>query len=96
MTAEVVLGGLRRDGAIRIPNGALAFRPTADVLANLGEPGNTGASANDVWEYDGKRLTAIAVHVGLADDGWTELLSGPIRPGDALVTSARLQRGLRN
>jgi hypothetical protein len=38
----------------------------------------------------------IAVRVGLADDGWTELLSGPIHPGDSLVTSARLTRGLRN
>jgi HlyD family secretion protein len=42
----------------------------------------------DVGEYDGKRFTPIAVHVGLADDEWTELVSGSIRPGDALVTSA--------
>lgn len=96
MTAEVVLGGLRRDTAIRIPNGAIAFRPTADVLAKLGERVDTGETTTDVWEYDGKQLTAIPVRVGLADDSWTELLSGPIRSGDVLVTSARLQRGLRN
>jgi HlyD family secretion protein len=96
MTAEVVLGGLRRDAAIRIPNGAIAFRPSAEVLTKLGEPDNLGTSAGDVWEYDGKRLTPIPVRVGLADDGWSELLSGAIRPGDALVTSAWLRRGLRN
>jgi HlyD family secretion protein len=98
MTAEVVLDGVRRDTAVRIPNGALAFRPTAAVLTTLGESGVSPSheepdqSAGDVWKYDGKRLTEIAVRVGLADDGWTELLSGPIRPGDALVTSAQLQR----
>jgi HlyD family secretion protein len=96
MTAQVVLDGLRRDAAIRIPNGALAFRPSADVLKKLGEPGDVAAGGDDVWEYDGKRLTQIAVRVGIADDGWTELLSGPIAPGDALVTSAEVRRGLRN
>ena len=44
----------------------------------------------EVEEYDGKRFTPIAVHVGLADGRWTELLGGSIRPGDALVTSAVL------
>jgi hypothetical protein len=75
---------------------AIAFRPSAEVLTKLGEPDNLGTSAGDVWEYHGKRLTPIPVRVGLADDGWTELLSGAIRPGDALVTSAWLRRGLRN
>ena len=35
MTALVVLGGSHRDNAIRIPNGALAFRPPAQVLQSL-------------------------------------------------------------
>ena len=29
-----------------------------------------------------------AVRTGLADSGWTELVGGPVRSGDALVTSA--------
>jgi HlyD family secretion protein len=101
MTAEVVLAGLRRDRAVRIPNRALSFRPPAAVLSALGEtepPASThdpvdtgGATAGAVWEYDGKRFTPIAVHIGLADDGWTELLSGAVGPGDALVTSAMLR-----
>jgi hypothetical protein len=32
------------------------------------------------------------VHVGLADNQWTELLDGSIRPGDVLVTGAALHR----
>jgi HlyD family secretion protein len=102
MTAEVALGGMRRDGAVRIPNRALAFRPPPDVLRALGEAepatpetsavaDGGGARPSDVWEYDGKRFTPIVVHTGLADDQWTELLSGSIHPGDTLVTSAVLR-----
>ena len=103
MTAELVLRGSRREHAIRIPNNALSFRPPADVLRALGANGSPLPAAHaaqaqtdqkplEVWEYDGKTFTPIPVTAGLADDGWTELLSGAVRTGDALVTSAALQR----
>ena len=103
MTAVVVLNGLRREHTIRIPNGALAFRPPATVLQALGEVAprppqsptrsNEGEAApSEVWEFDGQQFTPIGVQAGLADNAWSELLSGSIRPGDALVTSAALHR----
>ena len=99
MTAEVVLDGANRPNAVRIPNGALAFRPPADVLRVLRETEQPAAAMTDagpklreVWEFDGKRFTPIQVRVGLADSGWSELLNGAIRPGDALVTSAVLRQ----
>jgi HlyD family secretion protein len=99
MTAEVALDGLRHDNSIRIPNRALSFRPPPEVLQALGEtvpsivtdvtlPDGSSTKGSDVWEYDGKHFTPIAVRTGLADEQWTELVSGAIRPGDALVTSA--------
>jgi HlyD family secretion protein len=105
MTAIVVLGESQRERAVRIPNGALAFRPAPDVWHELDAPEPSGSAAatvatdggatSTVWEYDGKRFTRIAVHVGLADSQWTELLSGSIRPGDALVTRAVLRQRSR-
>jgi HlyD family secretion protein len=106
MTAEVALEGLRRESAIRIPNSALSFRPPHDVLQALGEaepsiptdvtlPDGSTAKSSDVWEYDGKRFTPIAVRVGLADDHWTELVGGSLRPGDTLVTSAVVRQRRR-
>jgi HlyD family secretion protein len=100
MTALVLLGGARRDHAIRIPNGALAFRPPPQVLQSLGEPGiaaeTTSRTDGDgrvghVWRYDGSQFTPVAVRTGLADDGWTELVSGPLRSGDLLVTGASVR-----
>jgi HlyD family secretion protein len=103
MTAEVLLPGSRREQAVRIPNSALSFRPPAEILRALGataaaspSSGTTHAagdqSMRQVWEYDGKQFTSIPVATGLADDGWTELVRGDVRAGDALVTSAALQR----
>jgi HlyD family secretion protein len=103
MKAEVTLNGPRHEAVVRIPNAALSFRPPLEVLAALGESGAVAASqapsstrrengrACEVWEYDGEQLIPIAVRAGLSGDGWTELLSGPIHPGDPLVTRAVLQ-----
>lgn len=106
MTAEVTLGGAKRDAVIRIPNNALAFRPSSQVLLTLGEPhpvitnapavaGTTDTESRTIWEYEGKRLTPLAIHVGLADDQWTELLDGSIQPGDKLVTRAIVRQRSR-
>jgi HlyD family secretion protein len=102
MTAEVALPGARRDRAVRIPNTALSFRPPAEGLRTPDEsqtaesgPG-PGARADqksvEVWTYDGKRFSAVHVVPGLADDRWTELVSGPLHHGDELVTAATVEK----
>jgi HlyD family secretion protein len=108
MTAEVVLGGSHREHVVRIPNGALAFRPSAEVLQALGEiepsvstvdsatQNESDGTPQSVWEYDGQQFTRVPVRVGLSGDSWSELLRGSIRPGDEIVTKAVLQRRSRN
>lgn len=102
MTATVTLDGLRRDGAIRIPNAATAFRPPPEVMHVVGQAADSSALAAEttadaswrqVWRFDGSRFTPIKVQVGLADGEWTELVSGRLRPGDTLVTAASLEAG---
>lgn len=91
MTAEVRFDGSRRDSVVRIPNAALSFRPPAQVLDALGEPDATvppPSKTREVWLYDGRRLTPVKVRGGLADDNWTELLAGSLKPGDTLATDA--------
>jgi HlyD family secretion protein len=102
MTAELILRGARRANVVRIPNNALSFRPPLDVLHALGTspasftpPSRGDANQREVWTYDGKQFTPIFVEAGLADDGWTELLSGAVGAGDPLVTSATVQRRRR-
>lgn len=101
MTAQVRLPGSRHDHVVRIPNSALSFRPSPDVLIAMGETSpSSGLSAAraraaggeqaELWQYDGKRFTPIVVRVGLANDEWTELVDGMLRAGDSVVTNAVL------
>jgi HlyD family secretion protein len=102
MTAEVSMQGAHEAHTLRIPNAALAFRPSDDVLEATGGAGpaiDDPAAARDretrpreVWRYDGRRLTPVVVRTGLADDRWTELTSGQIHDGDRLATNAVIQR----
>ena len=39
-----------------------------------------------VWKFEHRRFVPIAVEVGLADDTWTELLSGDVQAGELVVT----------
>jgi HlyD family secretion protein len=105
-TAVVNLTGSQRHGVVRIPNNALSFRPDPGMLKRTGQaepqPDPTGPSGTvdadrrrriaHVWRYDNNRFTPVTVEIGVADDQWTELLSGPLRPGDQLVTRAVVAR----
>jgi HlyD family secretion protein len=89
-TVSVVVG--RRDDVVRIPNAALRFTPSAEVLAALGEP-NEAASNTDrrdkrVWIYSSDAgIKASTVTLGLTDGQSTELVKGDITPGTAVVTN---------
>jgi RND family efflux transporter MFP subunit len=97
-TGLMTFAGDKRERAVRIPNNALTFRPTVDLLNSLGqeEPPLPQQDSKDpragrlarVWMFKDGRFEATTVRVGLANDAWTELLEGPIRPGDRLVTQA--------
>ena len=99
MTAIVSLDGARRDRATRIPNSALSFIPSPRVLAaaRQKDPAPSPPLSSDrsitsarVWAYDGTEFTPIQIRTGLADDEWTELVSGPLEPGATLVTNASM------
>jgi HlyD family secretion protein len=105
MTAEVLLQGIRHDSVRRIPNAALSFRPPLDVLKALGQrepsidegPAGTDASSKPraVWTFDGRQFRAVSVRVGLASDQWTELISGNVQAGEAVVTRAEVRKRSR-
>lgn len=97
-TAVVFLPTAQRGDAVRIPNEAVTFKPDAAILAAAGqkdlqvpqpEPSApAGGRTAVVWKFVDGKFVPIEVRIGIADEEWTELLEGPIRPGDSLVTSA--------
>lgn len=99
-TAIVTLAGSERAQAVRIPNNALTFAPSTDSFAAVDQQPpvlnradaaarkQTATRKGYVWKFENNRFVPIAVETGIADDSWTELVSGDIRPGDRLVTAA--------
>jgi HlyD family secretion protein len=106
-TAIVTLTGAQRDNALRIPNNALSFRPSPAVLEKLGQKNpdldpdeSSGAVPADrrrrlahVWRYENRRFVPVSVELGISDEQWTEVLSGPLQAGDQLVTRAAIAGG---
>jgi HlyD family secretion protein len=96
MTATAILAGSAHENVTRIPNQALLFRPSLDLLKAVGQAGlstarTTGSGDEEldqVWTYDGKKFTPVGVRIGLSDAQWVEEISGPLKPGDAVVTNA--------
>ena len=99
-TAIVTLAGSERGQSVRIPNNALTFAPSTDSFAavdqdppvlnraDMASAKQTGTRKGYVWKFENNRFVPIAVETGIADDSWTELVSGDVRPGDRLVTAA--------
>jgi HlyD family secretion protein len=112
MTANVTFVYAERDKVLRIPNGALRFRPPPEKgkkpkaapdggapkpapapamrVASLRVPERASSrKAQDrrtVWVLEGISLRRVRVRTGITDGKLTELLDGPLRDGDLLVT----------
>lgn len=93
MTANVTVVVARAANALRVPNAALRFRPTAEQLAAVGSPASsTGAAGKatrtaTVWRYTGTTIEPVSVTTGITDGTKTEIAGGALEAEDRVVTS---------
>jgi HlyD family secretion protein len=143
MTASLSIETSRVEHALRVPNGALRFRPTSAMFTafNQGAPASAAAvspahaspdvtasvldwqvktpppaaiakravvkppagqdatidwffeplpatkRSAQVWIVDNQKLVDVPIEVGITDGAWTQVLSGDVRPGEAIVSS---------
>ena len=88
MTASVTVETDRRDDVLRVPNAALRFRPTDELLAALAAEDVPEAKPGSVWTYMDGRLTPVAVTTGATDGTHTEIVDAPLQEGTRVVTRA--------
>lgn len=94
MTANVTIETARRENVLRVPAAALRFKPTAELLASLGQqapPDLAGgvrqaAGSGTVWSFDG-RLEPMRVTTGLSDGAYTEVTGQGLTEGLELATA---------
>ncbi len=79
MTATTKIVTDRRDDVLRVPDQALRYRPTA-----LRGQRADGAR---VWVLRDGQPLPIAVTTGLDDDSFSEIVTGDLKPGDAVIVS---------
>jgi len=90
MTASVVFVYAEKAAALRIPNAALRFRPDAPTLTLLGATPSAPAAADarNIWLLRDGQARPRSIRIGISDGVTTEVVSGTLREGDAVVLEA--------
>ncbi len=101
MTANVSIIITMRKDALRITNGAMRFRPSerptktaaapnAAAKTNAGAPEKKGPA---VWVLEKGKLRRVSIEPGISDGDYTELLSGDLKEGQAVIVEALKKNG---
>jgi HlyD family secretion protein len=87
MTANARVEVARRNGAVRVPNAALRFRPTAETFAALKQeaPPDAAGGGTRVWRYASNQLDPVRVQAGISDGVFTELVEPALQPGTSVA-----------
>lgn len=83
MTATVTIITAERPSVLRVPVRALRFRPEREPTPSASqEEKDEGAR---VWVLRDGKIEPVAVQLGLRNDLYAELLSGPLKAGERVV-----------
>ncbi len=85
MTATISFEVDRAEDALAIPNAAMRFSPTATVEMREGRPGRAPKIQPRVFRLNGGDLVEVPIEPGLTDGSFTEIKSGGLKEGDAVV-----------
>jgi HlyD family secretion protein len=90
MTASVVFVYAEKADALRVPNGALRFRPDVATLALLGQAPKTPTLADErnIWILRDGHAAPRSIRIGISDGVTTEVAEGALQPNDAAVLEA--------
>lgn len=92
MTANVTILTAKVDDTLKVPNSAVRFRPSAQVLAqqNL-QPAQVGKP--QLYVLAAGKLKSVPVAFGLSDGKFTALKASDLKPGDLVVVRATTGTG---
>jgi HlyD family secretion protein len=99
MTATVTFTPAERHDVLRLPNAGLRYRPDAAASGAPGVPRPPAAgpkvsaralqgNQRKIWVVRGPEAVPVDIEVGLTDGSVTEVLSGPLKDGDQVVTES--------
>jgi HlyD family secretion protein len=86
MTATITIVTERRDDVLRVPLRALSFSPRHRASNWSAEGSLHQENHTRVWLAEGGRIRPVRVVRGIDDGDNVEVISGPLQPGDNIVT----------
>jgi HlyD family secretion protein len=87
MTANVTVLTARKDDALKVANSAIRFRPSVQVLAQLGlQPAQGGKQ--QLYVLEGGKLKSVQAKFGLSDGKFTMITAADLKAGDLVVVRA--------
>jgi len=95
LTANVRFELDRRNNVLLVPNAALRWRPSAELVApefrEAAEKPSGGMSPGVLWVAEGSYVRPIRVSAGLTDGAQTEVLGEGLSEGTIIVTGLQTQ-----
>jgi HlyD family secretion protein len=85
MTAKVTVLTLREENALRVPNAALRFRPSTEVLSKLKSKPVEGSQ---LYLLSGSNISIVPVTTGITDGKVTAVSSSSLKEGDIAILRA--------
>lgn len=88
MTAYVNIVVAQRKSVLLVPNAALRFKPqdaAATGEKRKGKDGKREAGTGTVYVLENNQLKPVTLAIGITDNRSTEVLSGALKAGDAVV-----------
>lgn len=99
MTANVSIITATKTGTMKVPNAALRFKWTDQKAADREKTGGPAKGAEaaksgpagkrqGVWVLDREKPRRVPITTGISDGNFTEILSGDLKEGDAVIVEA--------
>jgi HlyD family secretion protein len=88
MTANVSIILDEKKGVLRVPNAALRFRPAERSVEATPQKGSADQKGSAVWVLENGKPKRIKVTTGIGDGNYTELVSGELKEGDAVIVES--------
>ena len=88
MTANVSIILDEKKGVLRVPNAALRFRPPESGKAITPQKGSADQKGSAVWVLENGKPKRIKVTTGIGDGSYTEVVSGELKEGDAVIVES--------
>lgn len=85
MTAKVTVLTQREENVLKVPNAALRFRPSAEVLSRTKSTSSRQAEGPQIYVLSAANIFAVPVTTSITDGKFTAVTSPSLKEGDAAI-----------